>query len=84
MMRNTLKITFLLAAFALCGCAGSGEGLDTNGRPVSVGHVREGDELLVLHIGKAVLPLSSSVTDPSVYPPVEAALGIPIAEYALK
>jgi uncharacterized protein len=50
---------------------------------VSVGHIREGVELSVFHIDKAHLPLSSSVKDPSVYPVCEAALGIPIARYAL-
>ena len=57
--------------------------LDPDGRPVSVGRLREGDELLVFHVGKAHLPLSSSVKDPSVYPVCEAALGIEIAKYAL-
>jgi DUF917 family protein len=57
--------------------------LDDGGRPVSVGRIREGDSLSVLHISKNVIPLSSSVKDPSVYPIVEKALGIPVAEYAL-
>jgi DUF917 family protein len=57
--------------------------LDDGGRPISVGHIREGDELSVLHISKEVIPLSSSVKDPSVYPIVEKALGISVAEYAL-
>jgi DUF917 family protein len=57
--------------------------LDADGRPVSVGHIREGMELSVFHIAKAHLPLSSSVKDPSVYPVCEQALGIPIASYAL-
>ncbi len=57
--------------------------LDADGKPVSVGHLREGMSLSVFHIGKAHLPLSSSVKDPSVYPVCEAALGIPIARYAL-
>ena len=56
---------------------------DPDGRPISVGHVREGMELTVFHIAKAHLPLSSSVKDPSVYPVCEEALGIPIARYAL-
>jgi hypothetical protein len=34
-------------------------------------------------VEKAHIPLSSSVFDPAVYPPVEAALGISIADYAL-
>ena len=58
--------------------------LDDSGRPVSAGHVREGDKLHVLHISKDVIPLSSSVKDPSVYPIAEKALGIALAEYALK
>jgi DUF917 family protein len=57
--------------------------LDSDGRPMSVGHIEEGVELSVFHIAKAHLPLSSSVKDPAVYPVCEAALGIPIARYAL-
>jgi DUF917 family protein len=57
--------------------------LNTQGVPVSVGELREGDELLVLRIAKDVIPLSSSVTDPSVYPVVEKALGINLTDYAL-
>jgi len=57
--------------------------LDADGKPVSVGHLREGMMLSVFHIAKTHLPLSSSVKDPSVYPVCEAALGIPIAQFAL-
>ena len=57
--------------------------LNGDGRPVSVGHIKDGDELSVFHIAKAHLPLSSSVKDPAVYPVCEAALGIAIASYAL-
>ena len=57
--------------------------LGSDGRPVSVGHIREGVELSVFHIAKKHLPLSSSVKDPAVYPVCEAALGILIAKYAL-
>lgn len=57
--------------------------LTTNGVPVSIGHVEEGMELLVFHIPKARIPLSSSVKDPSVYPAVERVLGISIATHAL-
>jgi uncharacterized protein len=57
--------------------------LGLDGRPVSVGHITEGAELSVFHIAKAHLPLSSSVKDAAVYPVCEAALGIPIARYAL-
>jgi DUF917 family protein len=54
-----------------------------DGRPVSVGHIRDGMRLAVFHIDKAHLPLSSSAKDPTVYPVAEAALGIPLARYAL-
>ena len=57
--------------------------LDDDGVPVSVGEIREGMRLHVLRVSKAVIPLSSSVTDPSVYPVVERTLGIDIAGYAL-
>lgn len=57
--------------------------LGPDGRPVSVGHIGEGAELAVFHIDKSQIPLSSSVKDPTVYPVVEAALGIPVARYAL-
>jgi DUF917 family protein len=57
--------------------------LDRDGTPVSVGEISEGMELLVLRIPKDVIPLSSSVTDPSVYPVCEKALGIKLADYAL-
>lgn len=58
--------------------------LDKSGAPMSVGEISEGQDLLILHVTKDHIPLSSSVTDPSVYPIVERALKIPIAEYALK
>lgn len=57
--------------------------LDRDGRPVSVGQVGEGMELVVLHIPRSAIPLSSSATDPAVYPPVEKALGINLSDYAL-
>ncbi|MFL9867816.1 DUF917 domain-containing protein [Paraburkholderia fungorum] len=57
--------------------------LDSEGRPVSAGHLKEGMEILVLHVHKAHLPLSSSVRDPAVYPSVEKALGIGLSSYAL-
>ena len=57
--------------------------LADDGQPVSAGHVREGMELFVLRIAKDKIPLSSSVTDPSVYPVVESALGMNFTDYAL-
>jgi hypothetical protein len=57
--------------------------LDAKGAPVSVGEIKEGVELSVLRIAKDVIPLSSSVTDPSVYGVCEVALGINLIDYAL-
>jgi uncharacterized protein len=57
--------------------------LDPDGTPVSVGEISEGAELLVLRIAKDVIPLSSSVSDPSVYGVCEKALGINLTDYAL-
>jgi uncharacterized protein len=57
--------------------------LDRQGVPISVGEIEEGVELLVLRIAKDVIPLSSSVTDPSVYGVCEKALGINLTDYAL-
>jgi uncharacterized protein len=57
--------------------------LNPDGVPVSVGEISEGMELLVLRIAKAVIPLSSSVTDPSVYGVCEKVLGINLTDYAL-
>jgi uncharacterized protein len=58
--------------------------LDRGGVPISVGEMSEGQELLILRVAKDCISLSSSVSDPSVYPPVEAALGISISDYALE
>jgi uncharacterized protein len=57
--------------------------LNSDGVPVSVGEISEGMELLVLRIAKDVIPLSSSVTDPSVYGVCEKVLGINLTDYAL-
>lgn len=57
--------------------------LSPEGEPLSVGELHEGMEVLVLHVPKEIIPLSSSVKDPSVYPAVERAMGIEIARYAL-
>jgi hypothetical protein len=56
--------------------------LDT-GLPVSVGHLQEGQNVGVFAIDKSLIPLSSGVKDPSVYPEVEEALGIPLLPYVL-
>jgi DUF917 family protein len=53
------------------------------GRIVSIADIREGDEVAVLHVPKANVPLGDGVKEPSVYPEVEAMLGKPLADYAL-
>ncbi len=55
--------------------------LDKDGEPLSVGQLHVGMTVHVLHVPKAIIPLSAGVLDPSVYPPVEAAMGIEIARY---
>ncbi|WP_274570971.1 DUF917 domain-containing protein [Neisseria leonii] len=57
--------------------------LTPQGQPLSAGKVAVGMEIVVFHIDKSLLPLSSSVIDPSVYPHVEKTLGIDLASYAL-
>ena len=44
---------------------------------------QEGMRVLVLRVPKTIIPLGAGVLDPSVYPPVEKAMGIEIARYAL-
>ncbi len=53
------------------------------GRIVSIADVADGDEVAVLAVDKARIPLGDGVREPSVYPEVEALLGRPLAEYAL-
>jgi DUF917 family protein len=53
------------------------------GRIISIANLREGDEVCVLYVPKANVPLGDGVREPSVYPEVEAMLGKPLAEYAL-
>jgi uncharacterized protein len=53
------------------------------GRIISIANLREGDEVAVLHVPKANVPLGDGVREPTVYPEVEAMLGKPLAEYAL-
>ena len=57
--------------------------LSPDGEPLSVGELREGMRVFVLHVPKEILPLSASVLDATVYPSVEKAMGIEIARYAL-
>lgn len=58
--------------------------LSPEGEPLSVGQLSVGMRVFVLHVPMEILPLSSSVLDPTVYPYVEKAMGIEIAKYALK
>jgi hypothetical protein len=53
------------------------------GRIISIANLREGDEVAVLHVPKANVPLGDGVREPSVYPEVEAMIGKPLAQYAL-
>ncbi|MBB4052576.1 hypothetical protein GGR20_002224 [Devosia subaequoris] len=57
--------------------------LSRDGEPLSVGQLEEGMQIFVLHVPKSIIPLSSSVLDPSVYPHVERTMGIELARYAL-
>lgn len=57
--------------------------LDASGTPLSAGQLREGMFIFILHVPKKIIPLASSVLDAAVYPPVEKALGIDLAKYAL-
>jgi uncharacterized protein len=57
--------------------------LSADGEPLSVGQLQVGMQVFVLHVPKSVIPLSSSVLDPTVYPYVEQAMGIELARFAL-
>ncbi len=58
--------------------------LSEDGEPLSVGQLKGGMHVFILHVPKDIIPLSASVLDPTVYPPVEKATGIEIARYALE
>jgi hypothetical protein len=57
--------------------------LDAAGQALSVGQLGRGVFVFVLHVPKSIIPLSSSVKDPAVYPFVEQRMGIELAKYAL-
>ena len=57
--------------------------LSPDGAPLSSNELTPGREVVILRVAKTKIPLSSSVSDPSVYPVCEAALGIDLASYAL-
>lgn len=56
----------------------------TSGLPLNVFQVLPGMEVVVLMVHKSHIPLSAGVFDATVYPEVESALGISIADYALE
>ncbi|MBB3655974.1 hypothetical protein FHX15_001187 [Rhizobium sp. BK650] len=58
--------------------------LSMEGEPLSVGQLKSGMHVFILHVPKDIIPLSASVLDPTVYPPVEKAMGVEIARYALE
>jgi DUF917 family protein len=57
--------------------------LDAAGQALSVGQLALGVYVFVLHVPKTIIPLSSSVKDPAVYPFVEQRMGIDLTTYAL-
>ncbi|MBY5739179.1 MULTISPECIES: DUF917 domain-containing protein [Rhizobium] len=57
--------------------------LSPEGEPLSVGQLKQGMHVFILHVPMDIIPLSASVLDPTVYPVVEKAMGIEIARYAL-
>lgn len=57
--------------------------LSPEGEPLSVGQLQVGMKIFVLHVPKSIIPLASSVLDPTVYPSVEKAMGIDLVSYAL-
>lgn len=57
--------------------------LSEDALPLSVGELREGMRIHILHVPKALIPLGAGVLDPAVYPPCERAMGIELARYAL-
>jgi DUF917 family protein len=57
--------------------------LSPEGEPLSVGQLAVGMKVFVLHVPKTIIPLASSVLDPTVYPSVEKAMGIDLVSYAL-
>lgn len=54
-----------------------------SGLPLNVAQVLPGRNVIVTRVAKEHIPLSAGVFDPTVYPEVEAALNIQIADYAL-
>jgi DUF917 family protein len=54
-----------------------------SGQPLNVFQVLQDMEVIVISVHKRHLQLTAGVLDPTVYPEVEAALGISIADYAL-
>ena len=57
--------------------------LSPGGEPLSSSELPVGREAAILRVPKTKLPLGAGVLDPSVYPVVEAALGLDITTHAL-
>ncbi|ASV88095.1 hypothetical protein CES85_2801 (plasmid) [Ochrobactrum quorumnocens] len=55
--------------------------LSEDGHALSVGELRQGMKIFILHVPMNIIPLSASVLDAAVYPSVEKAMGIEIAKY---
>jgi uncharacterized protein len=58
--------------------------LDANGEPLSVGQLKPGMSVKVLHVHHSEIPLSSGVLDPAVYPSVEKAMNLDLRSYLPK
>jgi len=54
------------------------------GKPVSAGRIQPGQRLAVLRIPASEIPLAPALLDPSLYPMVEAAMGIDLVSYLPK
>jgi DUF917 family protein len=51
------------------------------GRPVSIAHLREGDEVAAVHVDRSKLTVSSSASDPVALAEVEQIMGIDLVKY---
>ena len=54
------------------------------GAPVSVAELTAGQDVVVMAVDRGRVPLGAGVWDPTVYPEIEAVMGIEIARYALE
>ncbi|WP_180900239.1 DUF917 domain-containing protein [Martelella soudanensis] len=58
--------------------------LSPEAEPLSVGELKVGMKIHVLHVPKALLPISTGVLDPAVYIHPEKVMGIDLTSYALE